>query len=89
MIELRSFDKNWRNTPGPRIMRFLGLGKIRIKWISHYVNIHLMLIYSTSVYYSLSAKIRTKWILGRTKWIFEYISYLALVEYCIKWGPCV
>ena len=27
-------------TPGPRIMRFWGPGKIRIKWISHYVNIH-------------------------------------------------
>ena len=35
-------------TPGPRIMRFLGLGKSRIKWILHNVNIHLMLIYSTS-----------------------------------------
>ena len=42
----------------------------------------------------LSAKIRTKWIIGRTKWIIEYFSYLALVEYCakwirIKWGPGV
>ena len=41
-----------------------------------------------------SAKIRTKWIIGRTKWIFEYFSYLALVEYRtkwirIKWGPGV
>ena len=42
-----------------------------------------------------SAKIRTKWIIGRTKWIFEYyFSNLALVEYCtkwirIKWGPGV
>ena len=44
-----------------------------------------MLIYSTSAYYSLSAKIRTKWIIGRTKWIFEYFSYLALVEYRTKW----
>ena len=40
----------------------------------------------------LSAKICTKWIIGRTKLIFEYISYLALVEYHtkwirIKWGP--
>ena len=33
----------------------------------------------------LSAKIRTKWIIGRTKWIFEYFSYLALVEYRTKW----
>ena len=75
-------------------MRFLGLRKIRIKWISHYVNTHLMLIYSSSAYYSLSAKIRTKWIIGRTKWIVEYFSYLALVEYRnkwipIKWGPGV
>ena len=42
----------------------------------------------------LSAKIRTKWIIGRTKWIIEYFSYLALVEYRtkwirIKWGPGV
>ena len=42
----------------------------------------------------LSAKIRTKWIIGRTKWIIEYFSYLALVEYStkwirIKWGPGV
>ena len=37
-----------------------------------------MLIYSTSAYYSLSAKIRTKWII-------EYFSYLALVEYRTKW----
>ena len=42
----------------------------------------------------LSAKIRSNWIIGRTKWIFEYFSYLALVEYCtkwirIKWGPGV
>ena len=33
----------------------------------------------------LSAKIRTKWIIGCTKWIFEYFSYLALVEYRTKW----
>ena len=33
----------------------------------------------------LSAKIRTKWIIGRTKWIIEYFSYLAQVEYCTKW----
>ena len=42
----------------------------------------------------LSAKIRTKWIIGRPKWIIEYFSYLALVEYRtkwirIKWGPGV
>ena len=42
----------------------------------------------------LSAKIRTKQIIGRTKWILEYFSYLALVEYHtkwirIKWGPGV
>ena len=42
----------------------------------------------------LSAKIRTKWIIGRTKWIMEYFPYLALVEYRtkwirIKWGPGV
>ena len=42
----------------------------------------------------ISAKIRTKWIIGRTKWILEYFSYLALVEYRtkwirIKWGPGV
>ena len=56
-----------------------------------------MQIYSTSAnitYYSLSAKIRTKWIIGHTKWILEYFSYLALVEYRtkwirIKWGPGV
>ena len=23
--------------------------------------------------------------IGRTRWIFEYFSYLALVEYCTKW----
>ena len=88
------FSVKLRHTPGPHIMQFLGPGKIRFKWISHYVNIHLMLIYSTSAYYSLSAKIRTKWIIGCTKWIFEYFSYLALVEYRtkwirIKWGPGV
>ena len=44
-----------------------------------------MLIYSTSAYYSLSAKIRTKWIIGHTKWMLEYFSYLALVEYRSKW----
>ena len=33
----------------------------------------------------LSAKICTKWIIGRTKWIIEYFSYLALVEYCTMW----
>ena len=56
-----------------------------------------MQIYSTSVtsaWYSLSAKIHTKWIIGRTKWTLEYFSYLALVEYRtkwirIKWGPGV
>ena len=42
----------------------------------------------------LSAKIRTKWIIGCTKWIIEYFSYLALVKYRtkwirIKWGPGV
>ena len=42
----------------------------------------------------LSAKIRTKWIIGRTKWILEYFPYFALVEYRtmwirIKWGPSV
>ena len=42
----------------------------------------------------LSEKIRTKWIIGRTKWILEYFLYLALVEYRtkwirIKWGPGV
>ena len=38
-----------------------------------------MLIYSTI------AKIRSKWIIGRTKWILEYFPYLALVEYRTKW----
>ena len=33
----------------------------------------------------LSGKIRTKWIIGRTKWIIEYFSYLALAEYRTKW----
>ena len=27
----------------------------------------------------------TKRIIGRTKWVFEYFSYLALVEYRTKW----
>ena len=53
-----------------------------------------MLIHPTSADYSLSAKIRTKWIIGHTKWMLEYFSYLALVEYRtkwirIKWGPGV
>ena len=36
-------------TPGPRIMRFLGLRKSRINRILH--NIHLVLIHSTSAYF--------------------------------------
>ena len=30
-----SFTNQFSFTPGPRIMRFLGLGKSRISWISH------------------------------------------------------
>ena len=30
-----TFQKEPRYTPGPHLMLFLGLGKIRIKWISH------------------------------------------------------
>ena len=36
-----------QNTPSPHIISFLERGKIWIKWISHQLNIHLMLIYST------------------------------------------
>ena len=83
-----------QNTPGPCIMQFLGLGKIRIKWISHYIYEYSLNANSTNAYYSLSAKICTRWIIGCTKWIFEYFSYLTPVEYPtkwirIKWGPGV
>ena len=42
----------------------------------------------------LSAKIRTKWIIGRTKWILGFFPNIALVEFRtkwirIKWGPGV
>ena len=57
--------KSWMHTPGPLIMRFLGLWKIHI---SEFRN-KLMLIYSTSAtYYSLSTNFRTKWIV-RTSWM--------------------
>ena len=61
-------------TPGPCIMRFLGLGKSLINWISHYVNIHVLQIYSNSAIL-FTYQISYMWIFAR------YIIFsLALVE---------
>ena len=62
------------------------LEKNCIKLISHYVNIQLMPIYSTSAtYYSLSVNFCTKWINLHYVNIWGFFPNLALVEYCTKW----
>ena len=45
---------HFKATSGPRIMRFSGLEKGRIKWILHKVNIQLVRIHLTSANFTLS-----------------------------------
>ena len=62
------------STPGPCLMQIhLVQNSTSARYEKKSQNIHLMWIYSTSAnftyYYSLSAKIHTKWIIGCTSWI--------------------
>ena len=61
---------NFIKTPGSRIMRICIMPYLTsTRFRKKSSNIHLLWIYSTSEYYSLSAKICSKWIIGCTSWI--------------------